>query len=72
MQQSNIGNKNDQVTRGHNIVEDGWAGAYNPPPHPLPYRHIHQHMKLNELSARFYTFLPGNCRLKDGPTDGQI
>ena len=23
-----------QVTRGHNIVADGWAGASNPHPHP--------------------------------------
>ena len=25
-----------QVTRGHNIVADGWAGASNPHPHPMP------------------------------------
>ena len=25
-----------QVTRGHNIVADGWAGASNPHPHPNP------------------------------------
>ena len=25
-----------QVTRGHNIVADGWAGAYKPHPHPNP------------------------------------
>ena len=24
-----------QVTRGHNIVADGWAGAANPHPHPM-------------------------------------
>ena len=27
-------NKKEQVTRGHNIVADGWAGASNPHPHP--------------------------------------
>ena len=27
----------EQVTRGHNIVADGWAGAANPHPHPTPY-----------------------------------
>ena len=26
-----------QVTRGHNIVADGWAGAANPHPHPTPH-----------------------------------
>ena len=25
-----------QVTRDHNIVPDGWAGAANPHPHPTP------------------------------------
>ena len=25
-----------QVTRGHNIVADGWAGASNPHPHLNP------------------------------------
>ena len=24
------------MTRGHNIVADGWAGAANPHPHPTP------------------------------------
>ena len=31
-----------QVTRGHNIVEDGWAGAFNPWPHPMPPTQIQQ------------------------------
>ena len=26
-----------QVTRGHNIVANGWAGASNPHPHPNPH-----------------------------------
>ena len=26
-----------QVTRGHNIVADGWAEAANPYPHPTPH-----------------------------------
>ena len=26
-----------QVTRRHDIVADGWAGAANPHPHPTPY-----------------------------------
>ena len=28
--------KEKQVTQGHNIVADGWAGASNPQPHPTP------------------------------------
>ena len=28
--------KKKQVTRGNNIVADGWAGASNPQPHPNP------------------------------------
>ena len=27
------GDLNQQVTRGYNIVLDGWAGAYDIPPH---------------------------------------
>ena len=29
--------KMQQVTRGHNIVADGWAGASNLHPHPNPH-----------------------------------
>ena len=32
--------KRKQVTRGHNFVADGWAGASNPHPHVMPH---HQH-----------------------------
>ena len=28
---------NEQVTRGHNIIADGWAGASNPHPHLGPH-----------------------------------
>ena len=31
--------KRKQVTRSHNIVADGWAGASNPHPHPKPSTH---------------------------------
>ena len=31
-----------QVARGHNIILDGWARAYNPHPYPLlPHAHSH-------------------------------
>ena len=29
--------KEKQVTRGHNIVADGWAGVANSLPHPTPH-----------------------------------
>ena len=40
------------VTRGHNIVADGWAGAANPHPHPNP------HLKYTKsiCKACFSTF----------------
>ena len=43
-----------QVTRGHNIVADGWAGASNPhfdPTHP-PTAHKHQKRSLSYFSTR--------------------
>ena len=45
-----VGGSVKQVTRDHNTVTDGWAGAANPHlypmPHPTPfhYRHIHEIM----------------------------
>ena len=35
-----------QLTRGHNIVADGWAGASNPYPPPTP--HIHSNLKKKQ------------------------
>ena len=29
------GEEKQQVTRGHNIVVDGWAGVSNPHSHPI-------------------------------------
>ena len=43
-----------QVTLGHNIVADGWAGASNPhfdPTHP-PTAHKHQKRSLSYFSTR--------------------
>ena len=66
--------KKKQVTRGHNMVADGWAGAANPHPHPTPSQHRVIHRKLQ--NARFSTFWlvltngPMDQR-KDGRTDGQ-
>ena len=50
-----------QVTRGHNIVADGWAGASNPNPHHKSPTHMHKkHLKRSfpHFSTRAY-----------GPTD---
>ena len=33
-----------QVTQGHNIVADGWAGASNPHPHPNPHPHTQKNI----------------------------
>ena len=65
------------MTRGHNIVADGWAGASNPHPHPNPPPTKNIHEKY--LNARFPTFQlddPGRTDGRtvgrtDGPTDGQ-
>ena len=52
-----------QVTRGHNIVADGWAGASNPQPHP---NHIpkppqtHSHAAIP--TAASYTFFAFSTR----------
>ena len=51
-----------QVTRGHNIVADGWAGAST----PQPPSHTQTYTKSIE-NSRFSTF-----RLdRHGPTDGR-
>ena len=31
-----------ELTRGHNIIADGWAGASNPHSHPKPHS-MHKH-----------------------------
>ena len=64
-----------QVTRGHNIVADGWAGASNPQPHanlthschPLTHPYTHNN-NCSIINTRFSRF-----KLKrDGPTDGPM
>ena len=59
----------NQVTRGHNIVADGWAGAYNPHPHPRP---PHTHSDTQTITTagskrRIYALF--NSITTDGPTD---
>ena len=52
--------ESEQVTRGHNIVADGWAGASNPHPNLKP---THKHTSI--LKARFSAFQLNH----HGPTD---
>ena len=56
----------EQVTRGHNIVADGWAGASN------PYPHSDIHKKY--LKRSFFHFSTRSSRTNgrtDGWTNGQ-
>ena len=67
------------MTRGHNIVADGWAGAANPYPHPTPHptplptpTHTQKQKSFKKASKK----LPKNSRLPtfllvstDGPMD---
>ena len=63
--------KSKQVTWGHNIVVDGWAGAANSHPHPtftqpsFQHRYIHKKL-LKRSSYHFSTCVHGRT---DGPTD---
>ena len=60
-----------QVTRGHNIVADGWAGASNPHPHPNPHPTL-KHMQKVSKTVIFLLFdsITTDQRT-DGWTDGQ-
>ena len=69
-----------QVTRGHNIVADGWAGAANP--HPLPTPHptrLPAQTHTQKASKTLVFPLFDSCSRMDqqtdgwtdGPTDGQ-
>ena len=62
-------NDSKQVTRGHNIVVDGWAGAANPHPTPLQ-THIHTQKSIENTC--FPTFqLDHHDRWTNGRTDEQ-
>ena len=54
----------EQVTRGHNIVAAGWAGAFNPHLHPTPIPTLTQAYKM--LVSHFLNHTHGPT---DGPTD---
>ena len=62
-----------QVTRGHNIVADGWAGASNPHPHPNPgptLKHTQKVSKRVVVNSITMTDRPTNGPT-DRPTDGR-
>ena len=54
-----------QVTRGHNIVADGWAGAYYPYPHPNP----PPTLKLTQKVSKMLIF--NSITMTDQRTNGQ-
>ena len=56
-----------QVTRDHEIVADGWAGASNPNPHPKSPTHMHK-KHLKRSFPHFFTHVHGPT---DRPTDGR-
>ena len=59
------------MTRGHNIVADGWEGAYNPCSYPM-LTHTQLHTDNHERcikNARFHTFWLYNLRPTDRPID---
>ena len=69
------GDKRKQVRQGHNIIVDGWGGAYHSHPYPpLPQAHSHtQSHNRNIINAGFHTLdisIP-DCFLLDhhGQTD---
>ena len=56
-----------QVTRGHNIVANGWAGASNPHPYTMPPTHTQEPSKTF-IFTLFYS-CPRTERRTNGPTD---
>ena len=60
----------EQVTRGHNIIANGLAGAANPHPHPRPHPTpfpIRTHTR--KASKMLFFPLFDSCSRMDGPTD---
>ena len=61
--------KKKQVTQGHNIVADGWAGASNPHPHPMPPTNTDTQKTFKSLVFPLSTYALMNDRLTNGWTD---
>ena len=55
------------MTRGHNIVADGWAGAANPHRHPTP---LPTRTHTQKASKTLVFPLFDSCSWTDGQTDG--
>ena len=65
-----------QVTRGHNIVADGWAGAAKPHPHsrthPTPFpTQTHTRKASKTLVFPLFDSWSRTDQRTDGRTDGQ-
>ena len=58
-----------QVTRGHNIVADGWAGASNPHPHPNQGPTLKRAQKVSKTLV--FNSITMTDQRTDGPTDGR-
>ena len=58
---------NKQVTRGHNILADGWAGASNP--HPPP--NLLQTLKHTQKVSKTLIFPRFNSMTTNRPTNGR-
>ena len=67
------GDLNQQVTRGYNIVLDGWAGAYNIPLTLHPHTHFTQSQPQHPkcVFSHFSTQALPTDRQTNGLTDGQ-
>ena len=66
-----------QVTRGHNIVADGWTGAANPHPHPTPHPTPLPTQTHTQKASKTLVFpLFDSCSRTDqwtnGPTDRRM
>ena len=61
-----------QVTRGHNIVADGWAGASNPHPHPNLSPTLKHTQKVSKtLVFPLFNSMTMTDRRTDQRTDGR-
>ena len=62
--------ENKQVTRGHNIVADGWAGVANPHPQPTPHPiPTPSQTPAQKASKTLVLPLLDSCSRTNGPTD---
>ena len=59
-----------QVTRGHNIFADGWAGAVIPHLHPTPYpKPFPTRTQAQKASKALVFLLLDSCSQTDGRTE---